>query len=171
MIRRLSILTLTLALALASDVRPLWAAPPAGQPVDGVHCDQMESNVFHIHAHLSIRLQNKEVAIPDDVGHSLIKNCLYWVHTHTPDGIIHIESPRAQTFTLGQFFDVWGEPLSRTQAGPARAARGERAHIWVDGAAYSGDPRKIELNQHTDIVIQLSPPFKRPPTFTAWNGN
>ena len=171
MIRRFTFTISALVLALWAAALPLAAAPPAGQPVDRIHCDQMESNVFHIHAHLSIRAKNKAVAIPDDVGHSLLQGCLYWVHTHTSDGIIHIESPRAQTFTLGQFFDVWGQPLSRVQVGPVHAARGETAHIWVNGELYGGDPRKIELHQHTDIAIQLTPPFKRPPTFTAWNGN
>ncbi len=34
--------------------------------------------------------------------------CFYWLHTHTEDGIIHIESPVQRTFTLGHFFAIWG---------------------------------------------------------------
>src|SRR5581483_12030445 len=30
------------------------------------------------------------------------------LHTHEPDGIIHVESPVNRKFTLGEFFDVWG---------------------------------------------------------------
>ncbi|HEX9235017.1 MAG TPA: hypothetical protein VF972_01920 [Actinomycetota bacterium] len=30
------------------------------------------------------------------------------IHTHDATGIIHIESPTPRTFTLGEFFDVWG---------------------------------------------------------------
>ncbi len=46
--------------------------------------------------------------------------CFYWLHVHTTDGIVHIESPsKTQGFTLGQFFDIWGVPLSSTQVGPA----------------------------------------------------
>lgn len=158
-------------LALTAGSLPLLAIPPAGQAVDGIRCDQMESNVFHIHAHLSITKGGKPVSIPDDVGRSLLKSCLYWLHTHTADGLIHIESPQARSFTLGQFFDIWGEALTRFHVASAHTLRGEKAHIWVDGEQFSGDPRTIELHQHSDIVIQLSPPFKRPPAFTQWNGN
>ena len=33
------------------------------------------------------------------------------LHTHSADGLIHVEYWRATTFTLGQFFDVWGQRL------------------------------------------------------------
>ena len=41
---------------------------------------------------------------------------------------------------------------------------------WVDGAAYTGDPRAIKLASHTDIVIEVGPPFPKPAPFVAWNG-
>ena len=44
--------------------------------------------------------------------------CLYWLHTHDSTGVVHIESPVQRGYTLGQFFDVWGRPLSATQVGP-----------------------------------------------------
>ena len=47
--------------------------------------------------------------------------CFYWMHVHAQDGIIHIESPTPKTYELGQFFDIWGLPLSSTQIGPTRA--------------------------------------------------
>ena len=39
-------------------------------------------------------------------------SCFSWLHTHASDGIIHIESPVKRTFTLGDFFDLWSQPLS-----------------------------------------------------------
>ena len=41
-------------------------------------------------------------------------------------------------------------------------------HIWVDGRPYGGDPRKIPLVQHADIVIEAGPPYARPAPFTDW---
>jgi hypothetical protein len=38
---------------------------------------------------------------------------MYWIHTHDSTGWIHVEAPRKIRATLGQFFDVWGQPLSR----------------------------------------------------------
>ena len=43
-------------------------------------------------------------------------SCFYWLHTHTDEGIMHIESPVQRTFTLGDFFAVWGQPLGSSQA-------------------------------------------------------
>ncbi|HEX3926466.1 MAG TPA: hypothetical protein VHW65_00570 [Gemmatimonadales bacterium] len=142
----------------------------SGQPIGGVACDAMEGQRLHIHQHLTILDHGKAVAIPNDVGRPEGRNCLYWLHTHTPDGIIHIEAPIDQSFTLGAFMDIWGQPLSRTQAATARLKRGEAMRVWVDGAIYAGDPRAIKLGNHTDIVIDVGAPFTKPVPFTAWNG-
>ena len=79
---------------------------PSVNTVDGVSCDPVEATVFHIHAHLDLIVDYKFVTIPAGIG---IKpsECLYWLHTHTTDGIIHIESPEQRTFTLDQFIKVW----------------------------------------------------------------
>jgi hypothetical protein len=103
-----------------------------------------------------------------NVGRPSEKECLYWVHTHTPDGVIHIEAPQFRTFTLGDFFAVWGEPLTRTRASSAHAAKGQSLRVWVNGNRYTGDPRAIPLAVHTDIVIEAGPPFPTLPKFTAW---
>ena len=147
------------------------AAVPAGQPVDGIRCDASEGVAMHIHPHLSILDHGKPLPIPEDVGRPLSAPCLYWLHTHTPDGIIHIESPTVKTFTLGEFMDVWGEPLTKTDVAGAHPRKGESVRVYVDRQAFTGDPKKIEFTQHLDVVILVGPPYKLPPPFTAWNGN
>jgi hypothetical protein len=142
--------------------------PPAGEPVSGISCDAMEGQRLHTHQHLVILDRGKEVPIPPNVGQPLVRRCIYWVHTHTPDGIIHIEAPLDRTFTLGDFFDVWGEPLTRTTAAGAHAPKGRRLKVWVNDKPYTGDPRAIALTPHADIVIEAGPPFPKPPRFTTW---
>ena len=68
---------------------------------------------MHIHQHVAILDHGRAVTIPEDVGRPLVSQCYYWIHTHTPDGIIHVESPNFRSFTLGNLFDIWGQPLSR----------------------------------------------------------
>ncbi len=145
------------------------AAAPTGEPIDGIRCEQAEGAVFHIHQHLAIFDRGRAVAVPDDVGRPIVGACLYWLHTHTPNGIIHVESPTFRTYTLGQFFDIWGEPLSATLAASARTKPGGM-RVYVDGHPYGGDPRKIELAQHTDIAIEVGPPYRVPALFTDWQG-
>lgn len=146
------------------------AEVPTGQPVDGIRCDPMEGTVLHIHQHVAIFDHGKPVRIPEDVGRPLFANCFYWLHTHTPDGIIHVESPTLRTYTLGEFFAVWGEPLSRADVAGAKPRPGEHVTVWVNGKLYSGDPAGIELTPHADIAIDVGPPAKKPVPYTNWNG-
>ncbi|MBC5809971.1 MAG: hypothetical protein GIW95_03825, partial [Candidatus Eremiobacteraeota bacterium] len=136
---------------------------------DGIRCDPMESAKFHIHQHLTILDRGKAVKIPADVGRPVLGNCLYWLHTHTDDGLVHIESPEIRTFTLGNFFEIWGQPLDATHVGPMHFKRGA-LKTFVGGRPYAGDPRKIELTEHADIVLQIGPPYSMPRPFTKWPG-
>ena len=144
------------------------AGPPQGEPVAGISCDAMEGAILHIHQHLVVFDHGKQIAIPPNVGQHPARRCLYWVHTHTPDGIVHIESPTKRTFTLGDFFMIWGQPLTKTQASIAKADKGTSLKIWVNGKPYTGDPRQIQMTAHADIVIEAGPPFPKPPVFTNW---
>src|SRR5579875_1885830 len=107
------------------------AAPAPGSSVDGITCQQGEQLLFHIHARLTIFVDGKPRRVPAGVGIADPQSvptpqgpivaagaCFAWLHTHAADGIVHIESPVRRTYTLGNFFDVWGLPLSRSQVGP-----------------------------------------------------
>jgi hypothetical protein len=157
------------ALLSAGTVRAAGLAN--GAPVDGIKCEAMEGAVMHIHQHLAIRDHGKAVLVPEDVGRPLASQCLYWIHTHTPDGIVHIESPGFRTFTLGEFFDVWGQSLARGDVAGAKPKKGEHVAVWVGGQPYTGDPRQIELTSHLDITIEVGPPYAKPAPFTDWHGN
>lgn len=141
---------------------------PQGQTVGGISCDAMEGAKMHIHQHLVLLDRGQTVIIPPNVGQPPMRRCLYWLHTHTSDGIIHVESPEMRTFTLGEFFTIWGQPLSRTQAASMKAGKGKSLKFWVNGKPYSGDPTKIQLTAHADVVIEAGPPFPKPPKFTTW---
>jgi hypothetical protein len=139
-----------------------------GQPVNGISCDAQEGQRIHIHQHLAIIDRGREVTVPQYIGIPQGGRCIYWLHTHTPDGIIHVEAPSDRSFTLGDFFAVWGQPLDRTRAASALATKGASLRAWVNGARYTGDPAKIPLTAHADIVIQVGPPFVKPVAFTNW---
>src|SRR6185437_14266092 len=63
-------------------------ATPRGQTISGIACDAQEGQRIHIHQHLAILDHGKPVEVPYDVGRPSGVPCLYWLHTHTPDGII-----------------------------------------------------------------------------------
>ena len=153
--------TLCFALAFAS---PLLAQAPA---VHGITCDAGEGQRIHIHQRLTIFKRGVPVPVPAQIGIPLMTPCIYWLHTHTPDGIIHVEAPQDRSFTLGDFFAIWGRPLDKSHAVEGLAP-GDSMRVWVDGKVYRGDPATIALKAHTDITIQLGPPYTKPAPFTNW---
>jgi hypothetical protein len=132
-------------------------------PIDGIRCDREEGAVEHIHINLQLYDRGHRVAVPAGIGMPQGGDCLYWIHTHTGDGFIHIESPVKRPFDLGEFFDIWGPDLSWTKAASLNAPHGLRLAIWVDGKPWRGsDPRAIPFHDHETIVIQNGPPFATP---------
>jgi hypothetical protein len=143
-----------------------------GQPVDGIEGSSREMLKVHVHAHLALFNKGQQIAIPYGIG--IVRpfqanngfvgmgQGIYWLHTHDATGIIHVESPDDRTYTLGQFFDIWGQPLtSRDVAGLLGAV-----HAFVDGKPYSGNPRSIVLGAHTQITLEVGAPTVAPPTYT-----
>jgi hypothetical protein len=129
-----------------------------GNTIDGIQCLGSEQLAFHDHAHLTVFVNGSQRTVPAFIGIKPDGSCLYWLHSHTPDGVIHMESPEQRTFTLGNYFDIWGQPLSATQVGPAQGA----VTAFVDGKKVTGDPRDIKLGEHTNIQLDVGKvvPFK-----------
>jgi hypothetical protein len=147
---------------------------PAGgtyPPINGIPCETSERVLFHIHAHLAIYVDGQQQVVPYGTGIGQPwriqqstegpfvsgGSCFYWLHTHTQDGVIHIESPEQRTFTLGDFFAIWGRPLSSSQVGSAQGA----VIAYANGQRTSGDPSQISLEAHA--LIQLDVGVDTPP--------
>jgi hypothetical protein len=136
-----------------------------GQTVDGIPCQANEQAVLHVHSHLTIVDNAKLVQVPAYIGMAIAPTgaCLYWMHTHGPDGIIHIEAGDATPltggpYTLGAFFDIWGEPLGTSQVGPFKGP----VTAYVNGTQYNGDPRRIPLRAHQDVTLEIGQPIPPP---------
>ncbi len=150
-----------------------------GKTVDGISCDTSEQLVFHIHAHLTVFVNGAARQVPAGIGipgpqgqntptgpYISSGTCFYWLHTHAADGIIHIESPVHRTFTLGNLFDIWGQPLGKDQVGPARGP----VTALYNGKVYLGDPRNIPLEAHAQIQLQVGKPLIAPVTISFPSG-
>src|SRR6516164_4796358 len=144
-----------------------------GQSVNGVQCQTNEQTVVHVHTHLTVFVNGQARVIPYGIGipgaqaQSTAQgpfvstgSCFYWLHVHANDGIIHVESPSTNdTYTLGQVFDEWGQPLSSTQVGPATGK--VTVFFTSPGKAsgiYTGDPRNLPLGDHYEIQLDVGTP-------------
>jgi hypothetical protein len=149
-----------------------------GQTVDGIQCQNGEQTVTHVHTHLTIFVNGKARAIPYGIGIPGFQavqtaqgpfvetgSCFYWLHVHALDGIIHIESPSTTlSFNLGQFFAEWGQPLSRTQVGPAKGA----VTAFFNGRLYTGNLAALPLGYHYQIQLDVGTPIVAPVKITNW---
>ncbi len=125
---------------------------------------------YHVHIHLAIYVNGQQRRLPAGAGiagpvldehmsqglfvDNGVTGCLYWLHVHADDGIIHVEAPTQATFTLGQFFDIWQQPLGPDQVGPAKGP----VVAFVNGKQVSGNPRDIPLVSQDDIQFDLGAP-------------
>jgi hypothetical protein len=143
------------------------AASTGTGAVDGISCGAIEQLAYHIHAHLAVYDTGRLYALPAGIGIPGSSpqatqdgpvagpgRCIYWLHTHTSDGIIHIESPTRRIYTLGDFFAVWRQPLSADRI--ARLHGTVRA--WLNGRPWHASPRAIPLLPHADIQLQIGRP-------------
>ena len=141
-------------------------------PVGNIQCNAGEQLATHYHAHLTILLNGQPVSVPAQIG--ITDQCFYWMHTHDTSGVIHIEAPANQkdrTFTLGDFFSVWKQPLSSTQVATLTLTSDQKLVIYVDGKPYTGDPKKIVLKSHTQVVLEITPPTVDPPPTFTWTSD
>jgi len=143
-----------------------------GQPIAGLTCDAT-SEAYHVRSHLSLYLNGQSVALPSQIG--IVEptpgtECNYAVTTHDSSGIIDVEAPAAGTFTLGQLFAVWGEPLSYDDVA-GNSGLPVVVYVTDDNIVtqYTGDLNAIELLSHREITIQIGTPITNIPNY-AWGG-
>ena len=87
------------------------------------------------------------------------------LHTHLQtEGVLHVESPTQERFSLGQFFAVWGVRLDATCLGGECAGDGKQLRAWVNGMPVAGDPTRIVLDEHQEIVHRRTARRRRCPT-------
>jgi hypothetical protein len=149
----------TLSAIRLANAPPVTPTPTTlAQRVDGIPCNN-DDIVYHEHAFLAILDGGRNVQVPANIG--IVDNtCVYYLHTHDNSGEIHMEAPSFQPFTLGNFFDVWGTPLSRQNVAGHVVGTGQTMRVYVNGKIFAGDPRNIPLRRHVRITLEIGPPFK-----------
>jgi hypothetical protein len=152
------------------DYRP----PPAGRlaakgkPIGELRCTRRVRMRFGVH--LEIFASRLDLVVPAGIGvapprvrdGAYVKNgrCWYPVRTLEPTGLI--ERDEGTRVTLGEFFAVWGQPLSTSRVVGFPARIQESVSAFVDGRRWRGDPRAIPLTRHAAIVLEVGGYF--PPT-------
>jgi hypothetical protein len=154
---------------------------PSGSNFDVVGYCGGEGSVEHYHPLLVINIQGVQKEVPAEIGISSTETnpslvCTnggsHGLHTHDGSGIVHIELPVVPSSapTLGQFFEIWGQPLSSSS-------------VWsypghLTATMYDSDTRSASDFSSNPSRIPLYEPAGGPtanlfsiPQNLIWNGN
>ena len=113
-------------------------------------CTTDMATQFHIHPHIQIIIDGVTQEIPANIGISL--DCMHPLHTHDTGGTLHVESPEAWDFTLGDFFAVWGQTFNKDQILNSKADATHAIGITLNGQEVSTYENTI-LHDNDQIVI------------------
>ncbi len=114
-----------------------------------------EIMLMHIHPRLYLNVDGKPYFVPQNVGidsdlwkdHSLDQYGMKGMaplHTHTADGMIHVESKVVRNYTLGEFLDIWGLDL-----------KGKSVSVSVYGEPIS-DYRNHVFKDDESIIMNIT---------------
>lgn len=142
---------------------------PAYRSIDGIPCQSSERLDYHVHAHLTLYVNGQPFPLPTNLGIASDQSCFYWLHTHDSSGVIHIEAPSQQSFTLGTFFQEWSARFPQMQY-PTELDSTTGWQAYVDGKEYKGDFHTIPLVAHELITLAYNSPGIKPDTSYAWQG-
>jgi putative peptide zinc metalloprotease protein len=155
----------------APSGRVLWGPNTAGLrdrlAAIGFPALSAEALQYHTHQHLDLYVNGDRVMVPRGIGIDQSAGVITVLHTHETDGIIHVESPVERTFTLGQFFRVWGVPLSSRCIGTYCERGDEHLTAYVNGRLFTGNPARIVLTQHEEIVLSYGTASQQPQVIPA----
>lgn len=121
-----------------------------------------EGQAVHIHQHLDLYVDGQPQKVPAQIGIASSGSFISDLHTHDDSGIMHVEAEQVRSFSLGQFFAVWGLRLDGKCIGSLCESGGKQLRVWVNGKPVPGDPTRIVLDQHQEIVIAFGTAGQQP---------
>lgn len=136
---------------------PTSAAVATARPVGRHVCGAPVET--RVRAHVELFAQRRVVIVPAGIGVAppfRLRNgfvvggrCSYAIRTVEPTGVIEVDAGVRPT--LGDLFAVWGRRLA-----PDRLLSfSGRVEAFVAGKRWRGDPRRIRLRRHAQIVLEV----------------
>jgi hypothetical protein len=149
------------------QIQSIIAVNTAFPITNGVSCDRGEQLAYHIHVHLTIYINGKPYILPKGIGIAADHSCIYWMHTHNNDGIIHIEAPENRNLSLDDFLNIWYKDFPKLSPPPELNQLGWK--IYINGKLRPdlvAAPLHIELplTSHNIVTMEYGTPNPPPDT-------
>ena len=121
------------------------------------------SRVSRNGVHLELFANDRVVVVPAGIGIAaplqlrrgdvVSGGCSYPARTREPTGVIEIV--RSTRLTLGDFFEIWGQPLGPHRLVGFRSDSAHAVRAYVDGRRVVGALEAVPLRRHAEIVLEL----------------
>lgn len=160
-----------------ADAAGRMSAPPWDPQTDGLaerlapfKFPPVGDESFHAHVLLTVYRNGEQVAVPANVGfesggaHSSL-------HTHTPDGLVHMEADDPYPYELTHFFRAWDVAFDGTRLGGDVASGTKQVFVYVNGKPAPAGP--VILKDKDNIVVAYGEPgsFPTAPPVDALKGS
>lgn len=134
---------------------PPWPAQKDGLAarVAGLDFPPVGDESYHAHALLSVYRGGEPVPVPADLGYDA-RGSHSSLHTHTPDGVIHMEADNPYPYTLAHVMTTWGLAFDSTTLGGDTAAGVDKVHVYVNGTPSDPD---AQLKDGDNVVVAFGP--------------
>jgi hypothetical protein len=151
---------------LLAQARPIGDGPrfrpPAMGPVIG-RCRRLLGPRYGVH--VEVFGANRVVIVPAGIGTQpprrasagriFSAGCYGSLVTLDPTGLVLV-GPGSR-LALSDVFRSWGMPLSTQQVASFTAPAGGRVAVFVDGRRWRGEPGRVPLRRHAEIVLEVGP--------------
>ena len=155
----------------ARTTSPPWPPQPVGltERLAPFDFPPVGDESYHAHVLLSVYRDGAQVEVPANIGfdsrggHSSL-------HTHTPDGVIHMEADDPYPYELAHVFAAWGVAFDRDQLGGDVADAENKVFVYVNGR--QPPPGPVVLKDGDSIVVAYGAPGSfptNPPTTALTN--
>jgi hypothetical protein len=116
-------------------------------------------------AHVEVFAADHVVIVPAGIGVAPVfrhrgayvrgGSCVYPLRTFEPTGLVALGP--GPTRTLGQFFDLWGQPLDRNRVAGFHVRPGHEVAVFVSGVLCLGNPRSVAVSPRAQITVEIGP--------------
>lgn len=149
---------------------PPWPAQKTGlaERVAGLGFPPVGDESYHAHALLTVYRDGEQVPVPADLGYDT-RGAHSSLHTHTPDGVIHMEADDPYPYTLAHVMTTWGVKFDATTLGGDTAAGDSKVHVYVNGEP-AGPDAPLEDGDNVVVAYGQDGSFPTEPDDAALDG-
>lgn len=124
---------------------------------------------YHAHTLLSVYRNGEQVTVPANIGFDT-RGTHSSLHTHTPDGVIHMEADDPYAYTLSEFFTVWGVAFDENRLGGDVTSGDEKVYVYVNGEPAPPGPVRLEDGDNVVVAYGTQDSFPKEPPADALQG-